>query len=274
MSRIPPICPQCRRPPPGGASICPTHQLFAVAPRAAAKHDRAPLLGRILSSRYALLDVLGDGGMGMVYRGYDQRLDRPVAVKVLGALAALDEDDRARFEREAQALSRLRSEHTVTVYDFGVATQPALAGMAFIVLELVVGQDLFERIQASPLSPQDAAAVLNDVALSLDEAHRAGIIHRDVKPSNILLTTTPDGRRIAKVIDFGVARMEDGRRTRTGVMVHYVVEEIDAGPVLGTIEVPIDPDADLAALAAAMHAGEHRLLVDVVARLAADHRSG
>ncbi len=232
MSSIPKVCPACSRPPSGGAEVCPEHGLYAVDPVAAARRDRAPLLGQIFADRYVLIDLLGDGGMGTVYRGIDRRLDRAIAVKVLGAMAMLGEDDRARFEREAQALSRLHSEHTVTVYDYGVATRPPLSGTAYIVLELVRGPDLFSRIQDGPLPPKLAAQIVADVARSLDEAHRIGIIHRDIKPSNVLLTTTPDGRNIAKVIDFGVARMDDGRRTRTGVMMgtpHYMAPEQCAG---------------------------------------------
>ncbi len=248
MTGIPTVCPACGRPPPGGAEVCPEHQLHAVEPAAAARRDRAPLLGHVFADRYVLIDLLGDGGMGTVYRGIDRRLDRPIAVKVLGAMAMLGEDDRARFEREAQALSRLHSEHTVTVYDYGVATQPALAGTAYIVLELVRGPDLFSRIQDGPLAPAVASSIVADVARSLDEAHRIGIVHRDIKPSNVLLTTTPDGRNIAKVIDFGVARMEDGRRTRTGVMMgtpHYMAPEQCAG---GNGRSRVDHRTDLYAL--------------------------
>lgn len=239
MSGIPKVCPACSRPPGGGAETCPEHGLYAVDPAAAARRDRAPLLGQIFADRYILVDLLGDGGMGTVYRGVDRRLDRSIAVKVLGAMAMLGEDDRARFEREAQALSRLHSEHTVTVYDYGVATRPPLAGTAYIVLELVRGPDLFSKIQDGPFTPSEAAPIIADVARSLDEAHRIGIIHRDIKPSNVLLTTTPDGRNIAKVIDFGVARMEDGRRTRTGVMMgtpHYMAPEQCSGSGRSTVD--------------------------------------
>jgi serine/threonine protein kinase len=246
MSPAPRICPVCTRPPPGGEETCAEHGLYAVEPSAAARIDRAPLIGRLIAERYLLLDLLGDGGMGTVYRGRDRRLDREVAVKVLGGMAALGEDDRLRFEREAQALSRLHSEHTVTVYDYGVATQPALVGLAYIVLELVRGPDLFSRIYDGPVSPREAASVTADIARSLEEAHRQGIIHRDIKPSNVLLTTTPDGRNIAKLIDFGVARMDDGRKTRTGVMMgtpHYMAPEQCTGG-----RSPVDARTDLYAL--------------------------
>lgn len=246
MSRVPRVCPVCARSPGGGSETCPDHGLYAVDPVAAARFERAPLLGRLIAERYLLVDLLGDGGMGTVYRGIDRRLDREVAVKVLGGMTALGEDDRLRFEREAQALSRLHSEHTVTVYDYGVATQPALVGLAYIVLELVRGPDLFSRIYEGPITPREAAAIVADVARSLEEAHRIGIIHRDIKPSNVLLTTTPDGRHIAKLIDFGVARMDDGRKTRTGVMMgtpHYMAPEQCTGG-----RTPVDARTDLYAL--------------------------
>ncbi|MCA9560162.1 MAG: serine/threonine protein kinase, partial [Myxococcales bacterium] len=247
MTSASPVCPRCGDTPPPGELRCPRHGLVVVSPTAAARRDRAPLLGRVLADRYALVDLLGDGGMGTVYRGRDLRLERVVAVKVLAGVQALNPDDRHRFEQEAQALSRLRSEHTVTVYDYGVATDPALAGLAYIVLELVDGMGLDTRIGRGPLPPREAALILADVARALDEAHRAGIVHRDVKPSNVLLTTRPDGRPAAKMIDFGVARVEDdSRRTRTGVLMgtpHYMAPEQCASEGQG-----VSPRTDVYAL--------------------------
>lgn len=251
------ICPICGLTPPDGAAICPEHQRYAIEPAAAARIERAPLLGRLIAERYLLIDLLGDGGMGTVYRGIDQRLDRPVAVKVLASNSMVKDDDRRRFEREAQALSRLHSEHTVTVYDYGVHLLPPTAendrprDIAYIVLELVRGPDLFARIYDGPLCPADAASIITDISHSLTEAHNAGIIHRDIKPSNVLLTTTPQGRQIAKLIDFGVARVDDARLTVVGEIMgtpQYMAPEQCTGG-----RTPIDARTDLYALGAMLY---------------------
>ncbi len=243
------MCPRCGR-FPASDGRCGEHGLFAVAPEAAAKREIAPLLGQVVAERYILIDLLGDGGMASVYRAVDARLDRSVAVKVRTGLNALNDEDRARFESEARALSRLRSPHTVTVHDYGVAADMGLAGLAYIVMEQVEGEDLHARLSRGALSPRATLAILADVGRSLDEAHQAGIVHRDVKPANILLTRTPDGRDTAKVIDFGIARIDvrgQGRPTRDGVMMgtaqYMAPEQCRSGPA------PIDARTDVYALA-------------------------
>lgn len=251
------ICPICGTPPADGTAICSEHQRHAIEPAAAARIERAPLIGRLVAERYLLVDLLGDGGMGTVYRGIDQRLDRPIAVKVLASHSMVKDDDRRRFEREAQALSRLHSEHTVTVYDYGVYLLPPTAenerprDLAYIVLELVRGPDLFARIYDGPLCPADAASIVTDISHSLTEAHNAGIIHRDIKPSNVLLTTTPKGRQIAKLIDFGVARIDDARLTVVGEIMgtpQYMAPEQCTGG-----RTPVDARTDLYALGAMLY---------------------
>lgn len=243
------MCPRCGR-FPASDGRCGEHGLFAVAPEAAAKKEIAPLLGQVVAERYILIDLLGDGGMASVYRAVDARLDRSVAVKVRTGLNALTDEDRARFESEARALSRLRSPNTVTVHDYGVAADMGLAGLAYIVMEQVEGEDLHARLARGALSPRAALAILQDVGRSLDEAHQSGIVHRDVKPANILLSRTPDGRDTAKVIDFGIARIDvrgQGRPTRDGVMMgtaqYMAPEQCRSGPA------PIDARTDVYALA-------------------------
>ena len=211
------ICPSCHA-PSGGSPRCKIHGLYVVPPSEPSLGS-APLLGQVLGKRYILIGVLGDGGMGAVYRGFDARLSRDIAIKVLTGVHAMAEGVRERFEQEALALSRLRGEHTVTVYDYGVADAPGISGIPYIAMELLTGESLATRIAKGPLPPAEVAQILSDVAKSLSEAHAAGIIHRDVKPSNILTTQTPEGTQVAKVIDFGIARLGDGtRRTRTGVL--------------------------------------------------------
>ena len=159
---------------------------------------------RTLAGRYRLEEVIGRGGMSTVYRGTDLALDRVVAVKV--ALDPLVEQSPiylARFTREAQAAAAIGHPEVVTVYDAG-ADGPT----RFIVMELVPGRSLAEILRErehKPLEPDQAARIAAQVADALSAAHAAGIIHRDIKPGNIMVT--PDGS--VKVLDFGIARALD-----------------------------------------------------------------
>jgi serine/threonine protein kinase len=148
-------------------------------------------------AHYRILERLGAGGMGEVYRAHDTHLDRDVAIKVLNP-GMLDDGARRRFRREAEALSRLNHAHIATVFDFDSAD-----GADFLVMEYVPGSTLSGRIAAGPLSEREIAALAGDVASALEEAHERGIVHRDLKPANIVVT--PKGR--AKVLDFGIARL-------------------------------------------------------------------
>ncbi|MFF9844400.1 serine/threonine-protein kinase [Streptomyces sp. NPDC013740] len=155
----------------------------------------------VIAGRYRLLDVLGEGGMGTVWRARDEVLGREVAVKEVRAPAGLPTEDRerlfARLEREAWAAARVSHRSAVTVYD--VVTED---GRPWIVMELVRGLTLAETLEAEgPLPPRRAAAVGADVLAALRAAHEAGVLHRDVKPANVLLAN--DGRVV--LTDFGIA---------------------------------------------------------------------
>jgi eukaryotic-like serine/threonine-protein kinase len=147
-------------------------------------------------SRYRILDEIGSGGMGVVYRARDERLDREVAVKILRPLAAHDETARKRFRQEATALSRLSHPHINTVFDFDSAD-----GFDFLVLELVEGQRLEGLLEAGPLLERDAMTYGSQIAAALAAAHEAGVVHRDLKPGNVIVT----GRGTVKLLDFGLA---------------------------------------------------------------------
>ncbi len=232
MSRVSGVCPECGKPPPRGAALCPEHRLYAVDPNTLALRDDAQLLGHVLDDRYALVGWIGGGGMGAVYLGRDLRLEREVAVKLLQLALTGARKARSRFEREARAVSRLRSDHTVTVFDYGLLRDGALTGMAYIVMERLVGESLAARLRRGPLPPAEAAEVLEHVSRSLGESHDHGIIHRDVKPDNVVVTRAPDGRLLAKLIDFGIARTDDGTRTQPGVVMgtpHYMSPEQCSG---------------------------------------------
>jgi serine/threonine protein kinase len=151
----------------------------------------------LLGDRYRLVRMIGSGGMGTVWEAEDEVLGRPVAVKVLSESLAAGERAVRRFEREAEASARLSGPHIAAVYDFGRSE-----GRPYMVMELVRGETLVDRLtREGPLPPQEAARIATQVAEALEEAHAAGIVHRDVKPGNLMLTPAGD----VKVMDFGIA---------------------------------------------------------------------
>ncbi len=178
-------------------------------------------LGDVLGGRYRLVELLGQGGMATIYRATDAQLGREVAVKVLHPEYGRDPDFVARFKQEAQAAASLSHPNIVGVYDFGTD-----ADGPYIVMELVDGEDVATLIARNgPLPPRQAARLAAEVAHALAAAHARGIVHRDVKPGNVLVSS--DGR--VKVADFGIARAwADARLTLPGVTlgsVHYFSPE-------------------------------------------------
>ena len=145
---------------------------------------------------YEILGMLGQGGMGEVYRARDTRLDRDVAIKVLPGKLAADPMALSRFEREAKAVAALAHPNIVAIYDFGTE-----AGQAYAAMELLEGETLRERLDQGALAPRKAAELSRQVAGALGAAHDRGIAHRDLKPENIFISR--EGQ--AKVLDFGLA---------------------------------------------------------------------
>ena len=145
---------------------------------------------------YEILSPLGAGGMGEVYRALDIRLERSVAIKVLPANLSSDPGLRQRLEREAKAVSALNHPHICTLHDIG-----SQDGVDFLVMELLEGETLADRLRRGPLPLEQIAKVGSEIADGLDAAHRAGIVHRDLKPSNIMLAKSG-----AKLMDFGLAK--------------------------------------------------------------------
>jgi serine/threonine-protein kinase len=173
---------------------------------------------RTLAGRYRLVRAIARGGMAEVWEGHDEVLARAVAVKVLHAHLAADPDFAERFRREAIAAARLAHPNIVNTFDAGTD-----GDTAFIVMELVRGRTLREALEEDGgMSPAMAAQVASDVADALDCAHRHGLVHRDVKPGNILLAETPDSPTArVKVADFGIAKLEAeaGDLTQTGAVI-------------------------------------------------------
>ena len=156
------------------------------------------LVGAVLEGRYRVETIIATGGMSSVYRGIDMRLDRPVAIKVMDSRYAGDQQFLTRFQREARAVARLKDAGLVAVYDQGLdARHP------FLVMELIEGGTLRELLQErGPMPPHAVAAVVRPVLGGLAVAHHNGLVHRDVKPENVLISDSGD----VKIADFGLVR--------------------------------------------------------------------
>jgi serine/threonine protein kinase len=177
------------------------------AARLLGSRQRQDLSGRVAGS-YELVSLLGAGGMGEVYLAHDLRLKRPVAIKFLASGLAGDRDRLRRFHQEARAASGLNHPHIVVVHDFG-----ELAGRPFLVTELIEGETLRQRLQRGPLPLREVLEIGIQVTGALGAAHAQGLVHRDVKPENIMVR--PDG--YAKVLDFGLAKLLGAGRPDDGV---------------------------------------------------------
>ncbi|MGH9408313.1 MAG: protein kinase domain-containing protein [Vicinamibacterales bacterium] len=174
---------------------------------------------------YEIVAAIGAGGMGEVYRAKDARLNRFVAIKVLPPALAADPEARERFEREAKAVAALSDPNILAIHDFG-SDGPT----AYAVMELLEGETLRERLRQGPLPVRKAAEIARHVAHGLAAAHDAGLVHRDVKPENIFLTTAGH----VKILDFGLARQvqvaaADGPNSPT------IIKKTDPGTVMGTM---------------------------------------
>ncbi|MFA1554040.1 protein kinase domain-containing protein [Actinomadura chokoriensis] len=166
----------------------------------------------MLSGRYELLEPLGRGGMGVVYRARDRELERIVAVKVLPAEMLRDEGSRARFRREARAVASLSHPNITVVYDIGEDTSAGEAA-PYLVMELVEGGTLADLLRQAPPTPAEAGQITVAVLEALEHSHGREVVHRDIKPANIMVHRT-GGRTRVKVMDFGIARLMSETATR------------------------------------------------------------
>ncbi len=171
-------------------------------------------------SHYEILSAIGKGGMGEVWKARDINLDREVAIKTLPQEFADNSDHLARFRREARAASALNHPNICVVHDLGEHK-----GQLFIVMELLRGETLRERLERGPLPIDEALDLGMQLADGLDAAHSAGILHRDIKPANIFITD----RGIAKLLDFGLAQAQ------TTLENAQTVDVTAAGTVIGTV---------------------------------------
>jgi serine/threonine-protein kinase len=195
------------------------------------------MVDHVLDDRYALIERLATGGMGEVWRGGDQILGRPVAIKMLAAVHAGDEQFRARFRAEARYASSLAHPGITRVFDYG---EHSPLGGPYLVMELVDGQPLSEILeQHGRLDPYVVLDIVAQAARGLDAAHRAGIVHRDIKPGNLLIMA--DGT--TKITDFGIAKanLQDLSLTATGIVMGTALyvspEQATGSPLTGSSDV-------------------------------------
>jgi serine/threonine-protein kinase len=216
------VCPRCRggadRPDDPSAIIrCPADGYVFIRAESLADADGDPFLGRTVAGRYVILGKLGAGSMGTVYRARHEAMGRDVAVKILRADRIAFTNAKARFVREARAMSMLASPHTVTVFDFGELPVDSkdeeldVAGSSlYLAMELLSGESLSQRLERVTRLPyEEASLIARHALLSLVEAHEKGVIHRDLKPDNLFLARSPGAERgeICKVLDFGIAKV-------------------------------------------------------------------
>jgi serine/threonine-protein kinase len=196
----------------------------------------ADLTGQVLDDRYRVIEPIGEGAMGSVYRGERLKLGRMVAIKVLNE-AIPNESSRKRFEREAMAMAKLEHPNCGTVLDVGVHD-----GNPFVVMELVSGTNVKELLKNGPLGVERAVDIVRQVLAGLSHAHEHGIIHRDIKPANIMLTQKSGVGDVAKILDFGLVRTSPDKTNLTGAMVlgtpsYMAPEQIRGGDIDGRVDL-------------------------------------
>ena len=174
-------------------------------------HTDDSLIGSTIDGgRYEVIDLLGEGGMGRVYRARQISMDREVALKILKATSGAEPTLLARFQQEARSVSRLRHPNTITVYDFGKTE----GGQLFIAMELLGGQSMGDILAEEIRVPESRALhLMRQIGSAVAEAHEQGVVHRDLKPENIQVDQVGDEREFVKVLDFGIAKMVHGEES-------------------------------------------------------------
>ncbi len=207
------LCQQCRAPLAADAAgwLCPECQIdpARTPPSGASATPRPPPTVEELAPLFPGLEIaglIGQGGMGMIYKARQPQLDRVVALKILSPELRRDPAFAGRFSREAQALAKLSHSHIVSIFDFGQA-----GPFYYFLMEFVDGVTLRDRIERKDFSPEEARRMVREICDALQFAHEEGIVHRDIKPSNILI----DKKGRIKVADFGLAKLAGGNRPDT-----------------------------------------------------------
>ncbi len=211
-----------------------------------------PYIGQVLDGKYRIDSLLGQGGMGSVYRATHILMDHPCAVKVLHSSMMADPSAIPRFQREARAAARIRHQNAIAVNDFGITSD----NVVYLVMEFFPGQSLRSLLRENgAFTIERTAKIVERVAAALEAAHQQGIIHRDVKPDNVMLRELPNGEDEVKVLDFGIAKMVDQQSlneslTITGTIIgtpHYL------SPEQCRAATDLDARSDLYSLAVVTH---------------------
>src|SRR3989440_8382021 len=194
-------CPTCGRQYAETNTLCPVDGAVWKGPG----HEDQ-LSGQVLAGKYRIEEKLDEGGMGCVYRATHVLMEKTVAVKVLHPALAADDKIVARFTREAKAASRISHPHAINVTDFGESEK----GVVYMVMEFLRGRTLKDIIRAGgPLPLARTVEIIRQVAGALDDAHAEGVVHRDLKSDNIMLEEVAAGQDWAKVLDFGIAKIQE-----------------------------------------------------------------
>lgn len=201
------------------------------------------LIGKVIDGKYKIQSILGEGGMAVVYRAYHDKMERTVVIKVMQGWLLSNRNAVERFEREAKLTAKLNHPNIVTVFDCGVLNGKE----PYLVMEFIKGESLGDKIARQGALPcATAANIIIQICRGLQEAHNSGVIHRDLKPDNILLQDRTDRPDWVKIVDFGISHLAQGskRLTKTGKMVgtpEYIAPE-------QLKDKPIDIRTDLYAL--------------------------
>jgi serine/threonine protein kinase len=233
------VCPQCGVEYDTASRFCPNDG-SPLRP----KGSTDPFVGRVLAERYHMLKRLGEGGMGKVYLAEHVKMNRQCAVKVMNGALLNDSESAQRFAREASNAARIIHPNVAAVFDYGEAD-----GVVYLVMEYVEGEPLTRLVERETvLPPARAVDIAHQVAEALVAAHELGIIHRDLKPDNIIVAPGKNGRDVAKVVDFGIAKaIEEGPTeslTRTGLVIG-TPEYMSPEQLLGD---PVDARSDIYSL--------------------------
>ncbi len=199
------------------------HKTIVIADRKGAQDC---LVGLVLDNRYEIEEKIGEGGQGDVYRGRQLRLKRPVAIKIPRPELLRDKGFRRQFESEAATMARCVHENIVTIYDVHIAPSPE--ELSYIVMQLVSGTELahFLHVEEANLTVNAVLEILVQLARGIDAAHGAGVIHRDIKPQNVIVTMP---KRVVKIMDFGMAKSlyhSDKSRSLNGTPAYMAPEQV------------------------------------------------
>jgi serine/threonine protein kinase len=199
-------CPQCHIRYPADAVYC-------FLDGAVLEAIRDPVIGTTIAGRYLIEEVIGEGGMAIVYRARHKLVDRPCAVKIMNPTLAMDPKVRERFRREAKSAQTLAHPNVIEIFDQGETAE----GTPYIVMELLAGKTLAELTDKGPMTMAAALPIMIQMARAIARAHDLGVVHRDLKPENIFIVRRADGSDLVKVLDFGIARSRgDTRLTNAG----------------------------------------------------------